>query len=136
MGVFGWGVYPGRTGCLPRGVSAPEGVCQGGGGVCLGMCEHPHCPLHAGTHKYTPPVNRITDRCKNITFPQLPLRAVNRMAFSFLLRMIIKKFVTLVFGNCISIVLNKVIRLAIKARSSMSHFSFLKMFQINRTEEI
>ena len=25
---------------------------------------------------YTPPVNRITDRCKNITFPQLRLRTV------------------------------------------------------------
>ena len=27
-----------------------------------------------GTH--TPPMNRMTDRCKNITFPQLRLRAV------------------------------------------------------------
>ena len=25
---------------------------------------------------YTPPVNRITDRCKNISFPQLRMRTV------------------------------------------------------------
>ena len=30
--------------------------------------------LHAGIR--TPPVNRMTDRCKNITSPQLRLRAV------------------------------------------------------------
>ena len=30
--------------------------------------------MHAGIHPN--PVNRITDRCKNITFPQLRLRAV------------------------------------------------------------
>ena len=62
------GVCPGGSaqgGCLPGGV-CPGGVslgglCPGGvsaaqGGVCLGGCL---------------PVNRITDRCKNITSPQL-----------------------------------------------------------------
>ena len=54
------------VGCLPRGyVSLGVCVCQGGGvcpeGVCLGC---------------TPPVNRITDKSKNITFPQLLLRSV------------------------------------------------------------
>ena len=41
-----------------------EGVCLGGvclGGICL-----------RGVHLF--PVNRITDRCKNMTFPQLSLR--------------------------------------------------------------
>ena len=33
-------------------------------------------PLRPGTPEHTPPVNRITDTCKNITFPQLRLRAV------------------------------------------------------------
>ena len=42
-----WGEGVCLGGCLPR-----EGVCPGG------VCE-------------TPPVNRITDRCKNITLPQL-----------------------------------------------------------------
>ena len=40
-----------------KGVSALGGVCQ-----------------EAGVH--LPPVNKITDRCKNITFPQLRLRTV------------------------------------------------------------
>ena len=53
VSVWGWGVSA-RRGCLARG-----GVCLGG--VCLGSV----CPL-----------NRITDRCKNITFPQLRFRAV------------------------------------------------------------
>ena len=43
------------------------GVCLGG--VCLGMCTPTH-PLR--THCI------MTDRCKNITFPQLRLRAVIR----------------------------------------------------------
>ena len=73
----------GGGGCLPRGVSAPGGVCsQGGllpGGVCSwggvsawgvsapggsalgGVCSR-------GGVRY-PPVNRITDACKNITLP-------------------------------------------------------------------
>ena len=51
------------------GVSARKGVCPGRG----------VCPVHAGIHTpaqcmlgYThPPVNRMADRCKNITLPQL-----------------------------------------------------------------
>ena len=42
-------------GGLPGGVSA-QGGCLSGGGVCVAD---------------SPPVNRITDRCKNITLPQL-----------------------------------------------------------------
>ena len=47
------GVCPGLV--STGGVSAQGGVCLGG--VCLGV---------GGC---TPPVNRITDRCKDITFP-------------------------------------------------------------------
>ena len=63
-----------------RGWHAWLGVaCMAGGGVhgrraCGGVVCVPG-PCVAGIH--TPsPVNRITDRCKNITFPQLRLRAV------------------------------------------------------------
>ena len=52
------------SGCLGRGGCVGGGVCLGGAGVCLGVYTSP------------PPVNRITDRCKNITFPQLHLRTV------------------------------------------------------------
>ena len=76
--------------CVSRGVSAqgdsdvcpgevcPEGVCPEGftGGVCQGVCvcvsrgvyttPPARCRL-AYTHS---PVNRMTDRCKNITLPQ------------------------------------------------------------------
>ena len=40
------------------------------GAVCLGVStkeERMSVPLHAGIH----PLNRITDRCKNITLPQI-----------------------------------------------------------------
>ena len=49
----GQGCLPG--GCLPR-------------GVCLAGC--------LPGRVYTSDVNRMTDRCKNITFPQLRLRTV------------------------------------------------------------
>ena len=67
------GVYPSmhwaggclpRVGCLPRGVSAqcgclPRGdLSRGVSASGLGVAD-------------TPPVNRMTDRCKNITLPQL-----------------------------------------------------------------
>ena len=37
---------------------------------------HVPFPTHVDIRHTCPPVNRITDRCKNITFPQLRLRAV------------------------------------------------------------
>ena len=46
--------------CLPRGDFCPGGVCPRG--VCSGGCI-PVC-----TEADTPPVDRMTDRCKNITF--------------------------------------------------------------------
>ena len=72
-------------------VSAKEGVCLGGclpGGVCLGggVCLRGMSDvslvgcLPGGV--YFPP-NRITDRCKNITFPQLLLRTVIKIGYWF-----------------------------------------------------
>ena len=63
-------------GCLPKGVSAWRGcVCQGVGWV-PGGCLPSGCT--------PPPVNRITDRCKNITFPQLRLQTVIRLSYGAL----------------------------------------------------
>ena len=67
MGVCLGGVGP--EGCLPM-----EGVCPGRcllrRGVCWGgVCPWGFCPSACwDTH---PPVDRMTDRCKNITLPQL-----------------------------------------------------------------
>ena len=79
-------------GCLPRGVclevSAREylprrGVSAGG---CLPRGSLPWGVSAWGVHPQTqmqtpPPVNRITDRCKNITFPQLLLQTVKKNTF-------------------------------------------------------
>ena len=59
--------------CVCRGRRLPSGVSAGGGG-CLprgGVCT-------------PPPVNRITDRCKNIIFLQLRLRTVMIAIFEFI----------------------------------------------------
>ena len=69
-----WGVCLGELSALRGGV-CPGGVClEGGclprgcllGGVCPGGVS---APVHTGMH--TPPVDRMTDMCKNITLPQL-----------------------------------------------------------------
>ena len=72
------------NGHLYRGMSAWVSVCPGG---CLSGWCLPRWVYTPWTQRQTPPsgprgrhpslVNRMTDRCKNITFPQLPLRAVN-----------------------------------------------------------
>ena len=57
--ALGGGVYPSMHwagGCIPA-CTRQKGVCLGG--VCPGWCDR------------HPPVNRMTDRCKNITLPQL-----------------------------------------------------------------
>ena len=72
----GWGVsapggclLPGGV-CSGRvGVSALGGVCSWGG-VCSGGSAPGGCGIPACTEADTPPVNRMTDRCKNITLPQ------------------------------------------------------------------
>ena len=58
-----------RVGCLPREGCLPR-VCLPKGAVCPEGCTP--CRLQAWIHPLL--VNRITDRCKNITFPQLRLR--------------------------------------------------------------
>ena len=59
----------------PQGGSAPRGYLVGGG-VVIPPCTEADSP-----------VNRMTDRCKNITFPQLCLRPVisdkHQRKFSF-----------------------------------------------------
>ena len=87
-----WGgvVYPGR--CV-QGVCVQEAVCLG---VCPWGCtpprprgRHPFAPLHVGIHSppiacwdtHNPPVNRMTDRCKNITFPQTSFAASRYVQF-------------------------------------------------------
>ena len=64
------GAYPG--GCTYRGVCSWGGVSSRGGGV--GVCSRGMgvCLIHA------PPVNRMTNRCKNITLATTSLRPVIR----------------------------------------------------------
>ena len=63
------GTVPGGRVLFAQGVSAQGGI----SGVCLGGC-----PVSAGgclprgvSARHIPIVNKITDRCKNITLPQL-----------------------------------------------------------------
>ena len=56
-GAWSWGVH-GPWGCMVLGVHGGGGVVHGPGGV----------SQHA--LRQTPPVNRMTNRCKNITLPQ------------------------------------------------------------------
>ena len=60
-------------GLCPGGQVSSQG--RGVSGVYVQGGVHP--PLHDGIH---PAVNRMTDRCKNITFPQLRLQAVKILA--------------------------------------------------------
>ena len=79
----------GGSGCLPRGCLPREGMPRGvsargrvsaQGGcllcVCPGGCLPGMCV--SAWAVYTPPsVDRMTDACENITFPQLLLRTIN-----------------------------------------------------------
>ena len=91
--VWAWrqGVCSGGGGVCSRGMSAPGGisapglvstlggmsvpgrVCSGGCLLLWGVCSGGRgvCGIPAYTEADTPPVNRITDACKNITLPQL-----------------------------------------------------------------
>ena len=67
VGVSQRGVCPEEStygGCLPR-----EG-CLPIGGVCLGVSTQGLSDRHSPVDRQ-PPVDRITDSCKNITLPQL-----------------------------------------------------------------
>ena len=75
-GVSAWGFVCPEV-CLPKGAVCPGGVSTQGecllGGGCLpregGLCPEGVYPsMQWGRHPF--PVNRITDRCKNITLPQ------------------------------------------------------------------
>ena len=68
------GCLPG--GCLLRGVCLPGGCLPKGVFAYVGVCLWGMCLPGGGCTP--PPVNRITGRCKNITFPQLLLRTVKR----------------------------------------------------------
>ena len=61
VGVSAQGVS--ARGCLPGGMFTQEGMSAQGGGLLRGCLP--------GESTSPPPVNRITDRCKNITFTQL-----------------------------------------------------------------
>ena len=62
-------------GCLLPGVSAPEGGYALGGSLLLRGCLLGYHTPRADT----PPVNRMTNRCKNITLATTPLRPVKML---------------------------------------------------------
>ena len=69
-GVPAWG-------CTCQGVYLPRGWCTCLGGVSARGCTCPGVYLPGGGYlprgylpRYSPPVDRMTDRCKNITLPQ------------------------------------------------------------------
>ena len=70
-------VHPLRHTCLPPGRQAPPFAMHVPQHTCPLACMPPFCHAcpHActppSTGKYGPPVNRMTDRCKNITLSQL-----------------------------------------------------------------
>ena len=77
-------LLPGEAVCFPGGCLLLGGVsASGGGAACFqGVSQH--------ALRQTPPVNRITDSCKNITFPQLRLRAVIKNTFKIQVIMTLK----------------------------------------------
>ena len=62
-------------GCLLLGVSASRGVSAPGGGG-NGVSARGVCGIPACTEADTPPVNRMTNRCKNITLATTSLPPV------------------------------------------------------------
>ena len=82
-GVPAWGGVPAWECTCPRGVPAQGGLCLPRGAVpawggvpawgcvyLLGVYLPRGCTYWGCTCPGTPPVNRMTDRCKNITLPQ------------------------------------------------------------------
>ena len=68
-------------GCVYLSMHWAGGCLPGDGGVCLGdVCPGESARKGAGVSQHAlkqkPPMNRMTDRCKNITFPQLRSRTV------------------------------------------------------------
>ena len=74
-----------QRGCLPRGVSV-QGGCLPKEGVCLGRVCSRGCVCPGGVClggrcllRRVVSVDRMTDACESITFPQLLLRTVNNV---------------------------------------------------------
>ena len=91
-GCLSMGGMSAYRGCLPRG-RLPWGCLRGGvcpGGDCLrGICPEGlsarrglarGCLLRG----FTPPMNRITDKCKNITLPQTSFEVARPKHFNML----------------------------------------------------
>ena len=76
-----WGASVCRGMCLSSGVSARR--CLPGGGVCPGRCLRRGVFIPACTGADPPLVNRFTDACENITFPQLLLLTVIKYSRTF-----------------------------------------------------
>ena len=87
-GVSGPGGLPARGGVWSRGVSGPGGLPTGGGCVWYqGGCLVPGgFSLPGGGSPYwrPPPVNRMTNRCKNITLATTSLRPATMLTKHFL----------------------------------------------------
>ena len=67
-------------GTWSRGVHGPGGWCAWSGGVCMGWgCMVLGGGIPACTEA-DPPVNRMTNRCKNITLPQTSFAGGNKMS--------------------------------------------------------
>ena len=70
-------VCPG--GCLPRGWECvhggvcPRGICPG---VCVSREDVSKMVVRGGVSATQPPVNKMTDACESIRFPQILLRTV------------------------------------------------------------
>ena len=69
---------------LVPGGSGPGGGCLVRGGVCLLRGEGGVVSQHALRQTPPPPVNRMTDRCKNITLATTSLRPVKISGYGFL----------------------------------------------------
>ena len=127
-------------GCLPGGVSAQGGVCPGGvsaqGGVCLGCVSAQGCVSAWGGVCQTP-LNRMTDRCKNITLPQLradgnklsslgrsPLQGQNDEKYSYFNRHNSELKLNSMTENCTTVHQNSFL-------SCFTDISFILYFQTN-----
>ena len=64
-------------GCLPGGGVCSRGVSALGAVWFWGVSAPRGCGIPACTEADTPPVNRMTDRCKNITLATTSLQPVN-----------------------------------------------------------
>ena len=84
-GIPAQGGLPARGVSLPGGVLPARGVSLPGGSPCLGVSLPGGSPCLGGfSLPETPPVNRITHSCKNITLATTSLRPVMTYVLAFL----------------------------------------------------